>query len=369
MPIESQIKAKAAELGFDAVGITTAEPVDVQHSEHYRKWLDAGCAGQMNYLHRNNDKRFDPAKLLTGAQSIICVALNYRPVAGELPDNPPVRIARYALYQDYHPFIKDRLFQLAQYIKDVPRRMGCAHAESAQTKAPNGSEGITKALPLSEGQYPKGEGVKFKACVDSVPIAERAIAQRAGLGFIGKNHMLIHPKLGSQILLGELITTLQLTPDAPTPQVSCGDCGACIAACPTGALATDGSFDSRKCISYQTLEAPTGTAGVSPASEKTSSPPLRGPVPQRGEGVTHTANYIFGCDHCILACPHENRAPARQNKDLKLHPEWLTLTKDQIQAMTEDNFQTTFKNSGLIRTGLGKLKQNALIAYKSTERE
>ncbi|MHC5083745.1 MAG: tRNA epoxyqueuosine(34) reductase QueG [Planctomycetota bacterium] len=310
MKLQSHIKAKAIELGFDDVGITTADPVELCHLEHYQQWLTAGGAAEMHYLHRNNDKRFAPAKLLTGAQSIICVALNYRPDAGQLPDNPSVRIARYALYQDYHTFIKERLFQLAQFIK---------------TGAPGGNEGL-----------------KFKACVDSVPIAERAIAQRAGLGFIGKNHMLIHPKLGSQILLGELITTLPLTPDSPTPQVSCGDCGACITACPTGALGKDGSFDARKCISYQTIEAPI------------SSPPAKGEYPEGGRG----SSYIFGCDTCILACPHENRAPARKNPDLHLHPEWLTLTKDQIQNMTEEDFQTTFKNSSLIRTGLIKLKQN-----------
>ena len=302
------------ELGFDAVGITTAEPVDTSHAERFKAWLDAGCAAKMGYLHRNSEKRLDPAKLLTGAKSVICVALNYRPAAGELAENPNIRIAHFAQYEDYHSFIKDQLFQLAEFIQ-------------TETKAASGSDTI-----------------KFKACVDSAPLAERALAQRAGLGFIGRNHMLIHPELGNQILLGELITTLQLQPDDSMADHPCGDCGRCIRACPTGALAQDGSFDARKCISYLTIEEPDS-------------------IPD--EYKDKMSGYIFGCDECILACPHEINKPARKNADFRFHPEWQKLTPGQIQYMTEEDFQKTFANSGFLRLGLDRLKRNTACILKT----
>ena len=361
MSFEQHIKQQAIDLGFAVVGITGADVVNAAHAEYFQRWLNDGNAAEMAYMHRNIDKRFDPAKLLTGAKSVICVALNYRPAENELAQDPPVRIARFAQYEDYHPFIKDRLFQLASFIEN----------ELGKNSPP---ANIQKLSPCQGGVPRSGEGVeagrgfKFKACVDSVPIAERALAQRAGLGFIGRNHMLIHPELGNQILLGELITTLELVPDEPMEDLDCGDCGKCIRACPTGALGADGSFDSRKCISYQTIEAPTGNAGVSPATktqrrkpcECEQLSPCQGPVPRSGEGAEgpRELNYIFGCDECILACPHELGKPLRKNKDFQHHPEWQNLTPDQIQSMTEDDFQKIFANSGFIRLGLDRLKRN-----------
>ena len=310
MSIEAKIKQKALDLGFDVVGITSAEPVDMAQFEYFQQWLDAGCAAKMAYMHRNIEKRFNPAKLLTGARSVICVSLNYRP-QGELAENPPVRIARFAQYEDYHPFIKDRLFQLAEFLKNEI-----------------------------------GDEIRFKVCVDSVPIAERALAQRAGLGFIGRNHMLINPELGSQFLLGELITTLDLEPDEPFAQVPCGDCGRCIRACPTGALSFDGFFDARKCISYLTIEEPDGI----PAEFKSK-----------------IGNRIFGCDECIFACPHELNGAERKNRDFQFHPEWQNLNPDQIQTMTGDEFQKIFADSGFIRLGLDRLKRNARISINTNQ--
>ncbi len=151
--------------------------------------------------------------------------------------------------------------------------------------------------------------------------------------------MLINPELGSQFLLGELITTLELEADEPFEQIPCGDCGRCIRACPTGALGFDGSFDARKCISYLTLEEPDE-------------------IP--GEYKKKFEKRIFGCDECILACPHELNAAARKNKEFQFHPEWQNLTPDQIQAMDQDDFQITFANSGFIRLGLTRLERNCL---------
>jgi epoxyqueuosine reductase len=284
---------------------------------------------------------------------VICVALNYRPQCGRsilLRNGPPavnalkleasatLRIARFAQYEDYHPFMKDRLFQLAEWIKTEARSGSAGMERPCEERVARG--GRIVSLPLHAF-------VKFKACVDSVPIAERALAQRAGLGFIGRNHMLISPELGNQILLGELITTLELQPDEPMDKHPCGDCGKCLRACPTGALGFDGTFDARKCISYLTIEA--GNAGVSPALKKCDRD---GRVP----------NYIFGCDECILACPHELGKPERKNMDFQHHPEWQELTPEQIQSMTEEQFQETFANSGFIRLGLERLKRNVAEA-------
>jgi epoxyqueuosine reductase len=305
--MNEQIKQYCMELGFDAVGITTTDPVDAELVAFFKAWLGDGCAAKMGYLHRNIDKRFDPGQLLKGARSVICVALNYRPAAEELSEDTPIRIARFGQHEDYHPFIKNRLFRLADFI--------------------NNEMGVS-------------DNIQFKACVDSVPIAERALAQRAGLGFVGKNHMLINPKLGSQFLLGELITTLELEPDEPFEQIPCGDCGRCIRACPNGALGFDGSFDARRCISYLTIEEPEDI----PAEYKNK-----------------IGNRIFGCDECILACPHELNTPPQQNSDFQFHPEWQHLTPDQIQNMTEDKFQKTFAGSGFIRLGLNRLKRNTEI--------
>lgn len=308
--MESQIKHKGIELGFDRVGITTAAPLDPATAFYHQRWLDEGCAAGMGYLHRNNDKRFAPTALLEGAQSVICIALNYRPHKGQLPANAPPTVARYALYDDYHGFIKARLFELAGFI---------------QSLCPDKKLG-------------------FKAYVDSAPLAERALAQRAGLGFIGRNHMLISPELGGQILLGELLTTLPLEADAPMEKSPCADCGRCIAACPTGALSTDGDFDARKCLSYLTIE------------EKADIPDAF---------AAHLDGCLFGCDKCLLACPFEKNAPSRTNTQWTFHPEWAALSAEEILKWTQADFDAVFKGSCLERLGLERLGRNARLCRKS----
>jgi epoxyqueuosine reductase len=312
MNLSQAVKQKAIELGFDLVGITTAEPIEIGQTEHISDWLKEGLAGRMEYMRKNFEKRTNPALLLKGAQSVICVGLNYKPPACPPPPQaagPVGIVANFALYQDYHDFMKDRLHQLADFISnsiDTPCR--------------------------------------FKCCVDSAPLAERALAERAGLGFIGKNHMLINPRLGPQILLAELITDIKLTPDQPVHQ-TCSGCDKCISACPTGALRPDGNFDANKCISYLTIE----YAGEIPAdlAEKMGA-------------------HLFGCDECILACPYNENTPACANKDFKFHGERKQLDLQKLLQWDEQAFNTELAGSSLIRTGLERLKRNARICLNNT---
>lgn len=293
-----KIKQKAKDLGFDLVGITSAEPVDAKCVEHFKNFLAAGSNGKMTWLQNNIEKRFSPTLLMPGSKSVICVALNYKPAKFSNI------IASYALYQDYHSFIKQKLAALAEFIKKE----------------------IDKNL-------------KFKICVDSAPLAEKAIAQRAGLGFIGKNSLLTNPQIGSFLLLGELITNLPLKFDSPLPQKKyCGDCDKCLAACPTGAIAEGLPFNANKCVSYLTIE-------------------HKGRISKE---LKPKVNYIFGCDVCIKACPYNEKTPICKN-DLQQSDRRLNLTSKEVLKWSKGDFDAVFADSAVFRTGLRQLKRNALL--------
>ncbi len=311
------IKAKALEFGFDLVGITEAAPIEREQFIFFTDWLAFGYAGRMDYMHRNLDKRTNPARLLEDAQSVICVGLNYTPrkTQKEPPEQirPMGRVANYARYEDYHVFVKKQLGKLVDFISSAA-----------------------------------GGDHKFKICVDSVPLAERAFAARAGLGFIGKNHMLINPTVGPQIFLGEIITSLELQTDKPISD-SCRGCNKCIEACPTGALRGDGQFDANKCISYLTIE-------------------HKG---QMAAGLAgKTDSWLFGCDECVLACPYQENAPVCKNKEFKYYNDRAKLDLGRILNMTEADFEAEFADSPIKRLGLERLKRNAQICFvNATRRE
>jgi epoxyqueuosine reductase len=329
MSLTDDIKHKSLELGFDLVGITDASPLNPRQTEFLSAWLKAGCAGQMTYLHHNLEKRIDPVKLLPNAQSVIVVALNYKPpLLSSRPRPPTGKIAAYAQYEDYHPFIKNRLRKLADFITDIA-----------------------------------GENLQFKICVDSAPLSERAFAVRAGLGFIGKNHLLINPQLGPQLFLGELLTTLKLSPDeilrchsesgsAVMPDEesrrlipnNCTTCNKCIAACPTGALTNDGFLDANKCINYLTIE-------------------YKGQIPS--DLSQKISDRLFGCDDCILACLYQQNAPPCKNKDFKFYADRANLNLHNVLALTEESFKTQFADSVIKRPGLDLLKRNAQICLSN----
>jgi len=319
MGLAEDIKQKAFQLGFDLAGITDASPLNNEQFKLFTDWLAFGYAGRMDYMRDNLDKRTNPAKLFKNAQSIICLGLNYTPLKTQkkatTSAGPMGTVANYARYEDYHPFIKKQLRKLTDFI-----------ASSA------------------------GTGFRFKICVDSAPLAERTLAARAGLGFIGKNRMLINPQLGPQLLLAEIVTSLKLHTDLPLrlptqvgaagepTKTSCSNCNKCLTACPTGALMPDGHFDANKCISYLTIE------------YKAEFPP---------DLAQKIGARLFGCDECVLACPHHTDAPVCKNRQFKFYNDRAKLNLHQILNMSEDDFETRFADSAFLRLGLDRLKRNA----------
>jgi epoxyqueuosine reductase len=329
--LTNQIKQKALEIGFDLVGITTADPLDAGQISVFKDWLEKGLAAQMNFFHKNFDKRINPSLLLDGAKSIIVAAVNYKtpgismslrakrsnlqyPLYSKKSNSG--RIASFAQYEDYHTFIENNLWKLADFITSVA-----------------------------------GKNHRFKICVDSAPLAEKAFAARAGLGFIGKNHLLINPLLGPQLLLGEIITTIELTPDNPTGgepvesiEPDCRNCDKCIKNCPTGALRPDGLLDANKCISYLTIE------------HKSDIPATL---------ASKIGNRLFGCEECILACPYQKIAPVCRNKHFKFYPQRVCLDLSEILNLTQESFAERFPDSPLKRIGLERLKRNAKICLQN----
>lgn len=330
MSLTEDVRHKSLELGFDLVGITDASPIDSRQVQLLNTWLASGFAGQMNYMHRNLVKRINPARLLENAQSVIAVGLNYKPLRQNQPNAaaPTGRVASYAQYQDYHPFVKTRLRRLTDFVGSLA-----------------------------------GPGHRFKICVDSSPVAERALAVRAGLGFIGKNHMLINPALGPQIFLGEIITTVRLQFNQPAychPErkeplalsevegkesarsvaLNCSNCTKCTDACPTGALRADGQLNANKCINYLTIE-------------------HKGTIPS--ELAEKIGDRLFGCDECVLACPYQQKAPVCRNSEFKFYRDRAALSLQQILDMNERDFESAFADSVIKRIGLAGLKRNARI--------
>jgi len=262
----AQIKQAARDLGFNLVGITTAAPPP--HIAAYRQWIADGCHGDMTWMARNPDRRTDLQQILPGARSVIVVGMNYCPSA------PTPQIARYAqLPGDYHDTMGQKLAQLAQLV----------------------------------------DGLWY---VDTGPILERDLAQRAGLGWIGKHTNLLSRQLGNWLLLGEVITRLELEPDPPETG-HCGTCTRCIDICPTRAITAPYRLDARRCISYLTIE-------------------LKGSIPVELRPLI--GDHLFGCDDCLMVCPWNRFArPAITARQLPPLTDMLTWTDQQFA----DHFRGT----------------------------
>ncbi len=291
------VKEIALDLGFENCGISKAEflPDDAVNLE---RWLQNGYNGKMQWMENHFDKRLDPTLLVPGAKSVISLLFNYYPE--QRFDNEDIKISKYAYGQDYHFIIKDKL-------KSLMHR-------------------LNKDIGAIEG----------RVFVDSAPVLDRAWAAKAGLGWIGKNSMLITKQKGSFYFIAELIVDLELEPDLPTTD-HCGTCTACIDACPTNAIVADKVIDSNKCISYLTIE-------------------LREQIPsvfkQEMEG------WAFGCDICQDICPWNKFAAPHKTPELLPNPKLKDLQRNDWQELTEEVFKEVFKKSAVKRAGYLKLREN-----------
>lgn len=308
------IKAEAKDLGFFACGIAEACPTDIATATAVRRWIEKGAHAGMAYMAANMEKRLDPRLLMPGAKSMVCVALNYAP-ALSLPESEP-RISAYALGKDYHDIVKDKLRQLAARLQLTPY----------------GQEG----------------DISYRIFCDTAPVLERYWAQKAGLGWIGRNHQLIIPHAGSMFFLGEMLLDITLEYDSQTPN-RCGKCHACLDACPTGALRKDTSgtkgnglpyFASSLCISYQTIE-------------------------NRGEIPRHIAEKmqmsIYGCDRCQTACPWNRFASPTGEPLLQPSEELQGMTMERWNRLTVEEYRRLFKGSAVKRTKYEGLTRNIRI--------
>ncbi len=299
--LETRLKARAHEEGFALVGVAPATEAD--GFGRLQEWLARGYAGEMAYLHRNAPARRHPESVLAGVKSVVMVGLEYG--GGHPgPADPPVgRVARYAQGPDYHRVIWDKLDALSAWLEvESPGCTACGVADTA-------------------------------------PILERDFARRAGLGWVGKNTMLIHPRRGSFFFLGTLLTDLELNPDAPFAGSHCGTCTACLDACPTAAFPEPRVLDATKCVSYLTIE-------------------LRSPIPE--ELRPKVGDWLFGCDVCQDVCPW-NRKPAAGPPGFPHHAELEALDPAELLGLDANAFRVRFKKTSLFRPRRAALLRNAAV--------
>jgi len=298
LEITQKLKAKAAELGFELSG--AARAVTPASYPSFLDWLGRGYAGEMGYLERRKDERGNPQSLLPGARSIFCVGLSYNPRPEHYPLLEKHPISCYAWGKDYHEVLGGKLKSLSDY--------------------------------LSKDLVP---GAAAKYYVDTGPVLERSYAASAGLGWIGKNTLLLHKKFGSFLFLGEILTDVELAFDEPVDNL-CKTCTACLEACPVGALEEPGLLNANKCISYLTLEHRT---------DFKESVDLQG--------------YLAGCDLCQTVCPYNANAPAGLVESFQPRPGLLALTASQASRLTEPEFKAFTKDSALERIKYPMWKRNA----------
>jgi epoxyqueuosine reductase len=285
------LRTAAAAVGFDACGVAPAARLS-DEAGRLRRWLERGEHAGMGYMERNVDLRTDPARLLDGLRSVVVLLMNYKPPRTQPPDAP--QIARYAYGVDYHRYIHSRLRLLAAALRDL-----CP-------------------------------GARLRGCVDTAPVMEKAWAVRAGLGWVGKNTLLISPAFGSFTFVAVLLTDVVLEYSTVPERNRCGACRRCLDACPTKALEPY-RLDANRCLSYHNK--------------------------RRGVNGVPTGNRCFGCDVCQLACPWNDATPTHRQRDWTI-PEIVDYTADDWRCLDEPTFLRTFARSVLKETGFAKLKSN-----------
>ena len=296
--IEQAIKSEALHLGFSACGFAQAEPVSDEVAQTVDHWVEQGYQAGMGYMERNRHLRLDPTQLVPGCRTLIVVALNYYPKQ-PLPQES-YQIAYYAYGKDYHRVMKDKLFQLLSYIKSL--------------------------IPEAEG----------RAFCDTAPLLERYWAVKAGVGFIGRNRMLIIPGKGSYHFLGVLAVNVALHEEPHDLPASCCNCKRCIIACPTGALTANG-IDCRRCLSYMTIE-------------------HRGPLPH--DVASGLGRRIYGCDTCQQVCPHNRGAQPTEEEAFDMSPEVAEMSPSDWHNLTPERYKELFRDSAIERAGYEGLQRN-----------
>lgn len=312
--ISNKLKAEALRLGFSSCGIAQAGPVDISHVDFYNKWLKLGNHADMKYLERYEDLRMNPQKLHPGTRSVISLALNYYPQK-RLKDNQ-YQFAYYAYGKDYHDVMKLKL-----------RELWTSFCDSLC-----GENNIINICELKES---------CKICVDTAPILERYWAWKAGLGWIGRNKTLIIPHVGSFFFLGEILTDIEFDEYDIPMESHCGTCSNCIDACPMHAL-TD-SIDARNCFSYLTIEHK-GDFKDNIKLNKTVN--------------DNKGCYIYGCDCCQLACPHNKMAKSTIIDEFQPSTEFLQMEQSDWEHLTKEEYQLLFRGSAVKRAKYEGLMRN-----------
>lgn len=305
----SSIVKKSETLGFQQIGVTSTQ-LD-EHIARYQKWLDQGLNADLEYMSAHGSKRWKPGELIEGTLRVISVRMDYLPehvdnANAQLSNPEAAYISRYTLGRDYHKLIRNRLKHLIKFIRE----------ESEST-------------------------LNFRAFVDSAPVLERAIAQKSGLGWFGKNTMIINRNAGSWFFLGEIYTDLMLPLSPEYTEEHCGSCTACLDVCPTNAFTDPYSLDTAKCISYLTIE-------------------NKGEIPE--DLRQQLGNRIFGCDDCQLVCPWNKFANLSSEDDFSPRHNLDNATLIELFNWTEEEFLSRTEGSAIRRTGYTGWLRNIAVA-------
>ncbi|HTY50309.1 MAG TPA: tRNA epoxyqueuosine(34) reductase QueG [Steroidobacteraceae bacterium] len=304
--VKRRLAARARELGFDRCGVAALHLEE--DARHLAAWLAAGFHGSMEYMRRHAGLRADPARLVPGSIRAVCLTMNYwparaRPAQAVLDDPARAYVSRYALGRDYHKIVRLALRDLAL-------------------------------------EFQRDLGSRYRVCVDSAPVLERALARNAGLGWIGKHTNLLARDAGSWFFIGEILTDAPLPPDEPASN-HCGSCTACIDVCPTRAIVAPYRLDARRCISYLTIE-------------------NKGPIPV--EFRTALGNRIYGCDDCQLVCPWNRYARAAAHPDFAVRHGLDGAALAGLFAWTAAQFETRMRGSAIYRIGYERWSRNLAVA-------
>lgn len=296
----SRIKSLAAEAGFDLCGVAHSRRL-ADNEGYFRAWLAHGYQSSLGYMERHLDKRFDPSQLVDGALTIVVCAASYKNHIGEgYPEGFSPKVASYACTADYHDTMRGMLHTLFEALRDL---------------------------------HP---GLGGRAFVDTAPLLEKQLAVEAGLGWIGRQSLLVTPRFGTYVVLGELVLTEACDRyDEPFAGSRCGRCRNCIESCPTGAIVSPKVIDTARCISCRTIERET---------EGAPAPELHG--------------WIFGCDRCQSCCPHNQKAPMHTHPAFDLRFDPLAMSREEWLAMTEEVFENRMGSTPLTRSGLARIKRN-----------